>query len=537
MPSSDTKIEPDVEKQMFDSPAMVGYRYDRTLTMQDSPEHRGRERQPRTTRLKRHNSISMTRQPQADAPSRVIGEFRTLSMHVDDAKPETRARPDAARDVAELDWHTKTTDEVLNALNALVIHLLRLWLFAPPRIRIVLHRLPSDGFHCRSVAFGCGGARAELNHELTAVGLLSLVDPPREEIPEVVKTLRGAGIRVMMVTGDFALTALAIAEKCGIVSNAPSARHFADLPTSVDGVSASAEGSEKAREGGDHHTVGSLVLSGFDLMQMNDYQWDQACQYEEVVFARTSPEQKLRIVKEFQKRGNTVGMTGDGVNDAPSLKAADIGIAMDCLYLLPAGSFSELMPVLLNVLLGLPQILSNIQVILICTVTDIAPAIALCFEKPESGVMTRQPRDRKKDRLIDWKLLLQAYFFMGVLESLCASGMAFWYLEKKGYKFSEIVLAYGGLPASYNVDDFNEAVNQAQSVQNWWITPAMLVSIVSLFFFSYVPFFQNTFLTRGVPVEHVFIPLTFAIGLLFLDETRKYFVRKHPKGMLARMAW
>ena len=109
-----------------------------------------------------------------------------------------------------------------------------------------------------------------------------------------------------------------------------------------------------------------------------------------------------------------------------------------CLYLLPAGSFSELMPVLLNVLLGLPQILSNIQMILICAVTDVFPAIALCFEKPESGVMTRPPRDKKKDRLIDWRLLLQAYLFMGVLESLCASSMGFWYLQKKGYKFSEM---------------------------------------------------------------------------------------------------
>jgi len=96
------------------------------------------------------------------------------------------------------------------------------------------------------------------------------------------------------------------------------------------------------------------------------------------------------------------------------------------------------MPILLNVLFGLPQILSNIQMILICVVTDVLPAIALCFEKPEMGVMTRRPRNVKKDRLVNWKLLFHAYFFLGVIESLCAMSMAFWYLQSKGFKFSDM---------------------------------------------------------------------------------------------------
>ena len=96
------------------------------------------------------------------------------------------------------------------------------------------------------------------------------------------------------------------------------------------------------------------------------------------------------------------------------------------------------MPILLNVLFGLLQILSNIQMILICVVTDVLPAIALCFEKPEMGVMTRRPRNVKKDRLVNWKLLFHAYFFLGVIESLCAMSMAFWYLQSKGFKFSDM---------------------------------------------------------------------------------------------------
>ena len=147
----------------------------------------------------------------------------------------------------------------------------------------------------------------------------------------------------------------------------------------------------------------SIVLSGPELITLNDNQWDQLCKYDEIVFARTTPEQKLRIVKEFQARDEIVGMTGDGVNDAPSLKAADIGIALGSgsdiaieaadmvllesfsavveavqygrvvfdnlkktiAYLLPAGSFSEFWPVFTNVIFGLPQVLSSFLMIII----------------------------------------------------------------------------------------------------------------------------------------------------------------------------
>ena len=344
---------------------------------------------------------------------------------------------------------------------------------------------------------------SKLHVDLTIVGLVGIVDPPREDIPRTVAIMRGAGIRFCMVTGDFATTALAIAEQCGIVTDASTTHRMSDLDRD------STEVGEYNREG----PIRSLVLSGSDLMEMNDTQWSLACTYAEVVFARTTPEQKLRIVKEFQKRGCVVGMTGDGVNDAPSLKAADIGIAMGggsdvameaadlvlldsyvpnllsanpsfsaitvaveygrlvfdnlrktCLYLLPAGSFSELMPILLNVFLGLPQILSNLQMIIICVLTDVLPAIALCHESPEAGLLTRPPRDIKKDRLIDLKFFGHAYLFLGLLESLCACSMAFWWLDKEGFRFGDLVLAYGGLPEQYDPDAYAEAVNKAQSM-------------------------------------------------------------------------
>lgn len=147
----------------------------------------------------------------------------------------------------------------------------------------------------------------------------------------------------------------------------------------------------------------ALLLSGSDLMSLNEQQWEQLCKYHEIVFSRTTPDQKLRIVREFQARKQIVGMTGDGVNDAPALKAADVGISLTSgsdiaieaadmvllesfsaiveavrfgrvvfdnlkkviAYLLPAGSFSEFWPVFTNVVFGLPQILSSFLMIII----------------------------------------------------------------------------------------------------------------------------------------------------------------------------
>jgi sodium/potassium-transporting ATPase subunit alpha len=122
------------------------------------------------------------------------------------------------------------------------------------------------------------------------------------------------------------------------------------------------------------------------------------------------------------------------------------------------------MPILLNVFLGLPQILSNLQMIIICVVTDVLPAIALCHESPEAGLLTRPPRDTKKDRLVNARFLLHAYGFLGLLESLCACSMAFWWLDRQGFKFGDLVLAYGGLPPQYDAAAYAEAVNRAQSM-------------------------------------------------------------------------
>ncbi|KAJ8113514.1 hypothetical protein OPT61_g4374 [Boeremia exigua] len=430
-------------------------------------------------------------------------------------------------------------------------------------------------------------------HGLTFVGMVGIVDPPRDEIPDVVRILRGASIRIFMVTGDFKLTAQAIAEECGIISNS----------ALVDDISA------LGREGKIGSTRQAIVLSGPELITLNEAQWDQLCQYHEIVFARTTPEQKLRIVKEFQARENIVGMTGDGVNDAPSLKAADIGIAMGSgsdiaieaadmvlldsfaaiveavqygrlvydnlkktiVYLLPAGSFSELWPVITNVAFGVPQILSSFLMIIICCLTDCAAAITLAYEKPEADVMLRPPRNPRKDRLVNTRLIFHAYFVVGLLECFLSYTMAFWYLETQGIPFRAMWLKFGDYEQPFTADYINEKVNTASSIyfvtlvvmqlfnllatrtrrlsifqqppifnketQNWLLFPGMLFAIVVVFIFCYIPSLQNTIDTRQVPVEHWFLPAAFGFGLLMLDEARKYCVRKWPQGLLAKIAW
>ncbi|KAL2865013.1 cation-translocating P-type ATPase [Aspergillus lucknowensis] len=433
---------------------------------------------------------------------------------------------------------------------------------------------------------------------LTLVGLVGLIDPPRDEIPGVIDTLRRASVRIMMVTGDYKLTAQAIAIECGIIRTPP------DL---IDDIK-SLDHSDKTvvRSAG---STNAIVVSGPDLADLSDEEWDTLCNYDEIVFARTTPEQKLRIVKEFQARNNIVAMTGDGVNDAPSLKAADVGVALGSgsdiaieaadivlldsfsaiveavkygrlvydnlkktiIYLLPAGSFSELWPVVTNVVLGVPQVLSSFLMIIICCLTDCAGAITLAFEKPESDLLLRPPRNPKKDRLVDVKLLGHAYLFIGLYECFMSFVMAFWHMQRRGVPFSAMVLRYGSMDAQYDPDYVTQVANEASSIyfvnlvfmqffnllavrtrrlsifqqppifeketQNLLLFPAMLFALCVVFIFLYIPDLHESIGTTTVPVEHFFLPIAFGIGLLVLDEIRKYWVRRWPGGILARIAW
>lgn len=443
----------------------------------------------------------------------------------------------------------------------------------------------------------------DLIQDLTVVGLVGIVDPPRPEIPGVVKTVRGAGSRFFMVTGDFQATAVAIARQCGIVTS-EKVMTYEDIAGGVLQLPKYWFFDEN-----DARPQRALSLTGTDIQKLKPEDWEQVCNFDEIVFSRTTPDQKLRIVKEFQQRDGVVAMTGDGVNDAPALKQADCGVAIsggsevaieaadlvllesfssfvDALmygrlcfdnlkktiaYLLPAGSFSELWPVLLSFFFGLPQILSNIQMILICVLTDLFPALSLVYEQPESDILLRKPRNTKKDRLANIQVLLQAYLFVGMVLTVTSSVMAFWWLQRRGVPFSDMWLQYGGGSVQLNNPKyFNNALYEANAVyffslvitqyfnlhtlrtrrlslfQQWpywgkgknlYIIPAILLSFFFALLFSYIPGVQRVFLTRGIHAEFFFLPFAWGAFILIADELRKLTVRKNPKSFVAKLAW
>jgi sodium/potassium-transporting ATPase subunit alpha len=149
---------------------------------------------------------------------------------------------------------------------------------------------------------------------LTIIGVVGLLDPPRPETAVTVETCRRAGIRLFMVTGDFGLTGAAIARRIGIFTG--DAAPDTILQVLDEGI----EEYGKSRQ--------ALLLEGSQISELSNDAWDVVCSYEEIVFGRTTPEQKLRIVNELRGRGNIVAVTGDGVNDAPALRASDVGIAV-----------------------------------------------------------------------------------------------------------------------------------------------------------------------------------------------------------------
>lgn len=283
--------------------------------------------------------------------------------------------------------------------------------------------------------------QAASESDLQLCGLVGLEDPPRLDVHEAVTRCRTAGIKVIMVTGDHPHTAVAIAREVDLVRSAT-----------------------------------PQVITGEALHELSPAGLQLALDSPEIVFARMSADQKMLVVQALQHKGEIVAVTGDGVNDAPALKTADIGIAMGLsgtdvareaadivllddhfativnaieegravfenirkfLTYILTSNIPELVPYLASVLFGIPLPLTIIQILAVDLGTDMLPALALGAEAPNPDVMNRPPR-RRTERLLSWPLLARAYLFLGPIEAAIAMALFFVVLSSNGWHYGEM---------------------------------------------------------------------------------------------------
>jgi len=381
------------------------------------------------------------------------------------------------------------------------------------------------------------------------VGLAGLLDPPRPEVPEAVASLRRAGIRVVMVTGDYQTTARAIGRMTGIAT-------------------------------GDDVTV----ITGEMLQQMDDAALDWVLGQREIIFARTSPDQKLRIVQAFQRRGDVVAVTGDGVNDAPALKQADIGVAMgrsgtdvareaadmvilddNFATLVPAvregrtifdnlrkatryiltSNVPEITPFLAYFLVGVPLPLTILLILAVDLGTDMLPAIALGSEQPEQDILERPPRSRG-EHLVDWNLMRISYLWFGLIESM--AGFVAWFaiLTAGGWRrgmelSSESLLYRKSVTAFFVAIIFCQVANafacrtSRQSIitqgvgSNHWLVAGIGVELLLAAVIVYGEPLQRVFGTAPLSPGELLVSLPVAGSLLVIEEFRKWVIRRRQK--------
>lgn len=321
----------------------------------------------------------------------------------------------------------------------------------------------------------------DVEKDLIFCGLIGMIDPPREGVKEAVRTCRRAGIKTVMITGDHLQTAKAIAKELGILKR------------------------------------GDLAIDGETLERMSQHELEQNIM-DYSVFARVSPEHKVRIVKAFQSTGAVVAMTGDGVNDAPALKNADIGIAMGkggtdvaknaadmillddnfvtiveavkqgrniydnikkAIHFLISTNIGEIVTIFFGLVLGIKSPLLAIQLLWINLVTDSLPAIALGLEKEEENIMSRLPRNPKKNLFADglwWKIIIEGAM-LGIFTLLAFSIGNHLYSVEVGRTMAFLTLGILELVHSFNIKS-EESIFKIGVLENKYLVGALVLGVI-----------------------------------------------------------
>ena len=426
-------------------------------------------------------------------------------------------------------------------------------------------QLASQGYRVLGVATRQGGGELNqldnnlLEQDLTFLGLVAMIDPPRPEVADAIALCHRAGIQVTMITGDYGLTAAAIAQRIGLANGQP------------------------------------RIITGEQLGHLSDTQLRQIIHKHKtgLVFARVIPEQKLRLVEAYKTLGHVVAVTGDGVNDAPALRAANIGIAMGIsgtdvareaadivliddnfativsaieqgravyqnirkfmTYIL-ASNMAEFLPFLAMVFLKIPPALVILQILAIDLGTDMLPALALGAEKPETGSMELPPR-KKSQALLDLPLLLRTYCFLGLLEGLAGMAGFFFVWWTNGYNLPQLqalspsILSHSANAATMAI--YHQATTMTLAVivacqdGNVFACRSERFSILRLGFFTnrliwagiavewililsiiYSPTLQNVFSTAPLKPSYLLMLLFCPPLILIADELRKIIINR-----------
>ena len=382
-----------------------------------------------------------------------------------------------------------------------------------------------------------------IEKNLIFIGLIGMIDPPREGVKEAVTTCKKAGIKTVMITGDHIITAKAIAKDLGIL-----------------------RGSDLAVTGEELDKIPQSIL------QKNIMNYS--------VFARVTPEHKVRIVKAYQSTGAVVAMTGDGVNDAPALKNADIGIAMGkngtdvaknaadmvltddnfvtiveavkqgrnifdnikkAVHFLIATNIGEIVTIFLGLLLGLKSPLLAIQLLWINLVTDSLPAIALGLEKPEADIMNKKPRDNKKGIFADglWQKIIAEGIMLGALTLVAFSLGNYLYGIEVARTMAFVSLGLLELIHSFNIKS-DESIFKVGLFENKYLMGAFILGAILQVVVVVIPSVAEIF--KLVPLTQTQWLYTFGISILplIIIELQKMFDKTDSKfenkGILVKRA-